>query len=396
MTTEFGSGLATGENGKTVGREAATTAVSGVLDGTVDFVLVFCSARYEYSEVLAGIQEVTGDAPLIGASTAGEFTDEQFEEGSVVVTVLRSDEMAFYTGLGEGLSEDIRGAVDSAASDIPELPDEYPHRVGINLHDGLVGRGEEVAMLSYQQFPIPFAGGSAGDDLALEETVVFRNDEVVTDGVALAIIASEKPLSLSVEHGHEPISEPLTATAVDGNVVTELNGRPAYDVYLEQVRAAAKDTYGIDTDTVDSTDPAFNQLLTFFQFGIDTGDGEYKVRWAGTTPDDSGPLRFATTIPEGTDLTVMHSPKQKQIESAREAARLAQDGLDGAAAGAVVFDCACRAAILQDEFSEAVDAMADQLSVPLSGFETYGEVCMREGEMRGYHNTTSSVLLIPE
>jgi len=396
MTTQFGSGLATGGDGATVGRDAAEQALEDITTDSADFVLVFSSTSYEYSAVSEGVQQVTGDAALIGASTAGEFTDKEFAEGSVVVTVISSEEMEFYTGVGTGLADDIRGAVESAAADIPELPAEYPHRVGINLHDGLVGRGEEIAMLSYQQFPIPFAGGSAGDDLALEETVVFHDDEIVTDGVVLGIIASEKPLSLSVEHGHKPISDPLTATDVDGNVVKELNGRPAYDVYTEHVAEAAADAYGIEAEAVGSDDPEFDQLLTFFQFGIQTGDGEYKVRWAGTTPDDSGPLHFATTIPEGTDLTVMHSPKDDQIASAREAAKLAQDGLETQAAGALVFDCACRAAILQDDFSDAVDAMADQLAVPLSGFETYGEVCMREGEMRGYHNTTSSVLLIPE
>lgn len=61
----------------------------------------------------------------------------------------------------------------------------------------------------------------------------------------------------------------------------------------------------------------------------------------------------------------------------------------------MVFDCVCRAAILEDEFEDAVETMAGELDVPLVGLETYGEVCLREGEMRGYHNTTPSVLLIP-
>ncbi len=396
MTTQFGSGLASHDEGEKAGENAAKAALAEANTKVVDFVLVFSSSEYEYEAVSSGVRRVTGDAQLLGASTAGEFTDGATEEGSVAVTVIRSEEMEFYTGLGRGLSDNIESAVEGAAADIPEPAEKFPHRVGINLHDGLVGRGEEIAMLAYQQFPIPFAGGSAGDDLALSETVVFRDDDVETDAVALAVIASEKPLSLAVEHGHKPISEPLKATDVEGNVVNELNDRPAFDVYAEKIAETAEETYGIDPTEVDPDDPEFSELLTQFEFGIDTGGEEYKVRWAGPTPDDSGPLHFATTIPERTELTVMHSPKTEQIESARTAAKQAEQTLDGPAAGAVVFDCVCRAAILQDEFEEAVEAIADQLDVPLAGFETYGEICMQEGEMRGYHNTTSSILLFPE
>jgi len=46
--------------------------------------------------------------------------------------------------------------------------------------------------------------------------------------------------------------------------------------------------------------------------------------------------------------------------------------------------------------SESVDEMVAELGVPLAGFQTYGEICMQQGEMRGYHNTTSSVLVFPE
>lgn len=395
MTTAFTTGIQSADDGHSAGQEAATAALDGLDGDTADFVLVFSSATYDYDDVLVGVREVTGDAPLVGSSTAGEFTEEAVEEGSVVVSLIASDEMQFFTGMGHGLSEGLQDAVGEAADGIPNEVDDHPHMVGINLHDGLVGRGEEISMVAYQHLPIPFAGGSAGDDLALEETHVFVDDEVATDAIALAVIASKKPLQQSVEHGHTPISDTLTVTAAEGSVVHELNGRPAYEVWAEEVADTAQSEYGIDIHAVEAGDPEHQSLLTQFEFGIETTDDDFKVRWPGPTPDTSGPLHFATTIPEGTEMNVMHSPKDDQIASARSASETALDDADGVA-GALVFDCACRAAILGDDFPQAVDAIADVLDVPIAGFETYGEVCLQEGEMRGYHNTTSSIVLIPE
>ena len=393
MTTQFGTGFASGDG---AGVSAAESALA-VIDGEPDFVLVFCSSAYEYSEEITPIRDVIGDVPLIGASTAGEFTQEQAGEGGIAVAAIASDEMEFYTGIGHGLSDDLRGAVEEAAADIPDEQADYPHRVGINLHDGLTGRGEEIAMLAFQQFPIPFSGGSAGDDIALEETFVFHNDEVATDSIVLAVLASEKPFALGVEHGHKPISEPLAVTDAEGSVVSELNGQPAFEAFADAIAEVSQEELGIDPHDVETGSEEFVELLTQFQFGVKSGADDYKVRWAGPTPNTDGPMVFATTIPEGTELTVMHSNRDEQIEAARTGAVNARDALtDNEAAGALVFDCACQGAILGDQFPESVEAMFAELDVPLAGFQTYGEICMQEGEMRGYHNTTSSVLVLPE
>ena len=84
--------------------------------------------------------------------------------------------------------------------------------------------------------------------------------------------------------------------------------------------------------------------------------------------------------------------------SAREAARRARSGLGSKnAAGALVFDCICRNLILKQDFSRAVAGIVDELGrVPLAGFETYGDIALRAGDMSGFHNTTTVVLAFPE
>ena len=63
----------------------------------------------------------------------------------------------------------------------------------------------------------------------------------------------------------------------------------------------------------------------------------------------------------------------------------------------MVFDCICRRLILDARFEEAVLSIGETLGgVPLAGFETYGEIAMRVGDLSGFHNTTSVVVAFPE
>jgi methyl-accepting chemotaxis protein len=109
-------------------------------------------------------------------------------------------------------------------------------------------------------------------------------------------------------------------------------------------------------------------------------------------------LLFASEVPEGASVRITESVPERQIASAREAARRARLQLGGETpAGAVVFDCICRNLILGERFQEAVAAMSEELDHrPLAGFETYGEIALDTGEMSGFHNTTSVVLAFPE
>jgi methyl-accepting chemotaxis protein len=377
--------------------ETATRACLNQLSGTiepsnVDFVWIGISPAHQYEEALGLLQSATGDATIIGASSAGEFTEDGVVSGGMSVAAVASDSMAFSAGLGTGYGSDPQAAVGSAVGSLDtDIQEAYPYAVGLNFHDGLVGNGDEVTMRGYQAIPTDFVGGSAGDDRRLEETAVFVGDQVSTDGVALGVIGSEQPFQQAVGHGHKRISDGMTVTDSDGGTVRTLDGEPAYERWADAVRDVVEEEYEFSLSGIDSGDPEWVQLLTRFEFGIETGDQEYKIRWPGITPDRSGPLSFATVIPEGTDLFVMDA----QPADEREAQRRVGDSLDGDLAGVLSFACICQSNILGDEFGGAVQAFGDQVDAPLAGMEVYGEVGLSSGDMRGYHNASLSVLGFP-
>lgn len=399
MGTQFGTAIGTGTDSRAVGERTARDVVVSIDADRVDFCQVFASASYEYGPLLDGIRSVIGaDAKLFGCSSAGEFTESAVEEGSIALAVVTSDSLRCFTGLGTGLSDNVTACAGEAIRSLPSSVEGYPHMSAIALHDGMAGTGEQLALACQRKLGqhVSLAGGSAGDDLRMEATHVFCEGEVVEDGVVMALLAAEEPITLTVNHSHTPISDPITVTDADGSTVNELDGRPAFEVWRDIVRGVATEHTGIDVDELEADTEQLTALLTRFEFGIDQGQA-FKIRWPGLTERADGPLEFAVEMPEGTVLRVMHSDPSKQIATVREATREAiETAGETDIAGAFVYDCVCRAAILGEEFPTAIEAIEEQLPAPFVGFETYGELCLQGGQTSGYHNTTAVVMLLPE
>ena len=186
-------------------------------------------------------------------------------------------------------------------------------------------------------------------------------------------------------------------TEASGSVIKTIDHRPAYEVWKDAVRDHVAENFGIDVDTIQPGSYDFARLLTIYSLGIETGDNEYKIRPAALTKNvDDGSLRFATAIPEGTELFVMTSTKNDQRQAQQDAVVSATNNLDEPPAGGFNFSCTCQADILEDEFSDGITSAGDQMKKPLVGAQMYGEIALEKGDMRGYHNATSSVLIIPE
>ena len=356
-------------------------------------VMVFASTQQPLGEVAAPLAAAFAGAQVIGASTAGEFTERGETKGAVCAVAI-AGAFKVYAGMGSGLQAHPERAVAQAVEGLPRAVAGYPYRTGILLVDTMAGNCEEVALIAAGELGAdePLVGGAAGDDLKMVSTFVSCGARAANDALVIAQIFSKAPLGLGVRHGHRPLSAPLRVTKAHGNLVEQIEGRPAWDVWREATRDAAK-LQGIDVDALAAAEET--TFLLRFEAGLAAGT-EYKIR-APLSRTAEGAIRFACGVPEGAVIRITESTPKDQIESAREAARRANAKLGGRpAAGAIVFDCICRNLILNAEFGSAVRAMVEELgNVPLAGFETYGEIALDSGDMSGFHNTTSVVLAFP-
>ncbi len=359
-------------------------------------VCAFAGVRYALDVLQAALESRWSNAQVLSCSSAGEFTPRVDATGSLVLWALAGDFVA-HSGFSRDLADDPHGAVAHAIAELPDSVAGHPHRMGLMLLDPFSGRGEEATLLAATLLdrgdPVRLVGGAAGDELAMTRTEVGAAGQVATDAIAIAMLYSVRPLGLGVRHGHSAFSDPITVTRADGNVVYELDGRPAWDVWVERTRTEAR-TRGIDVDNLPLED--ITAFLLTYQGSLAAGQ-EIKVRSPLGRGDD-GSLSFATAIPTGASIRITRGDPDGQIESARQAAADARAQLgEHPPAGALVFDCICRKLILQDRFAIAVRDMSEVLDgAPVGGFETYGEIALDAGDLSGFHNTTTVVLAVPE
>lgn len=397
MSTYFATSNIQGEDSLKVGEDAAKTALNQLPKGThPNLAIVFCSIKFAYDQVIQGIKNVIGDTKVIGCSSAGEFNEKKVTSDGVVCALIASDTHRFYSGLGKQLKEDPMQSAGFAAARFPKNVPGFPHKSAILLLDGLAGSGEEavLAAASILGPEVKFAGGAAADELKFMQTVVFEDKQIASDALVLNLIASKTPVIITVKHGHKPLSPPLKITRAEKNILYEIEGRPAIEVWKDYVRDEAK-KHGFDVDTFKSP-KEFSKILLKYEAGLMTGS-DYKIRFPLSVNPD-GSLNFVCSIMQGSVIKIMDSQPKDQVAAAREAAEAAMKEAAGLKiAGAIVFDCVCRAMILEDKFIEAVDAIKHVFgNIPLIGFETYGEIAMQVGQLSGFHNTTTVIMLIPD
>lgn len=402
METTLATGLGKATDSTAAALEAVLQAKEKLGNSRIDLSIVYSSSEYDHRQVVDAVRGATNNAPLIGASSSGEFTEKKVESGSVVVGLLSSDDIKVFTALAEGVKENPEAAIKEVIAKLHDNVEGYPHLTAILLIDGLSGSGEEVTLLASYLFnkELRIIGGMAGDDFKMEKTFVFSDDKVCTNALSICLLASKMPLFTGIKHGHNPLSRALKVTKAKGNVLYEINNKPAWEMWKNETAENAKKR-GIDAGKLTTPDE-IAQYFTNYMLGLKTEkEGEYKARWPSSINEDYS-LNFACGIAEGAVFHIMDcSNLDDQVNAAEEAAKMARQSAENAGysefAGILVFDCAHRQLILGDRFLEAVDRFKKVLpGVPMLGWETYGEIRMEPGQFSGFHNSTSVVLLLPK
>ncbi len=350
-------------------------------------VVLFAAPTYDHAVLVKRLSELTG-APVVGASSAGEFANEAQGEGLATALALGGEDILVNVSCGRDLSADPAQAAQDMAAGFAGLTDMRPgHRSALVMTDALAGHADrlvdELTLATAGQYQ--FFGGGAGDNAQFQKTTVFCGSEVYTDAAVALEIISEKPIGVGVSHGWEPASQALRVTEADGVRLISLNGLPA---------AEAFQTHATETgQTLDSDAP-----IGFFLhniLGIDTASG-HKLRVPLAILDD-GAVLCAAEVPQDAVVRIMRSSHPSTVQAAESAADAALKALKGhKPQAALFFDCVATRLRMGQGFAREVSAVRDRLSgVDLTGCNTHGQIARAEGQFQGFHNCTAVVCLLP-
>jgi hypothetical protein len=214
------------------------------------FVLFYCSSTYALDALAQTMEETFKETKIVGCTTAGEVTQQGYEQHSIVAIGFSSD----YFAIGAKLIESMeKFDTINAQSTINELVEDCQSKdltaiknnsFLLTLLDGLSSNEEQfLVTLNSATRGIPHFGGSAGDDINLAKTHVYYQGNFYQN--AAIVIMVNTTLSFEVFNCHHIAlpTEKLVVTSADADsrTVYELNAEPAALEYAKLLNMDLKD-----------------------------------------------------------------------------------------------------------------------------------------------------------
>ena len=395
MTTKAAVGTSYHHNPNVAGREAAEQALRNAGLEKPDFVFMFATVGYDQRSVLQAVREATGGAPLCGCSGEGTIGGNYADESnhSVVVMAISSDELRWRNGLATGLSTDSRAGGQQVAQSLSSDVSAdavglfvFPDGTTVNFDEFFAGLEGD---LSSDRF-LPIWGGGASDNFAMRQTYQYCDDEVASDGVAYTLLSGEVLPAWAIDVGYVPIGGERTVTRSQGNVIYEIDGKPALEVFHEYLPdPALAENWGAGLA---------NSFALCFRAPNYIKDEDYIFRAVLSVNKAEGSLTLATEVQEGTSVWFSSRNPEKVTTGLDLMATQIKEQLGDTQPKLVFhFDCTARGKIMfRDQeklrilrrFRQAVGP-----DVPWVGFYTYGEIGP-VGKHNCHHNYTAVVLAL--
>jgi len=337
----------------------------------------------ETPAALDGARAAWPGARIVAASTSGEITGTEVTEDALaaVAVALEKSRVACEATAVRDASES-RAAGQTLARRLigPELVHVFV------VSDGALVNGTELARGFNETLPagVVLTGGLAGDGTRFEKTLVGL-DEPPAPGRVVAVGFYGKSLrtAFGSSGGWAPFGPERAVTRAAGNVLFELDGRSALQLYKDYLGDHAAQLPG--------------SALRFPLCVTPPGGANPVVRTILSIDDQAASMTFAGDIPEGARVRFMRASYEDLIDGAAHAA-----GQTRALAGpqlVICVSCVGRRIVLGQRTEEETEAVREAVGpgAALTGFYSYGELAPADSAVAcQLHNQTMTITALRE
>ena len=372
-------------NRKPADLAAAATALEGL---DTDLLLVFGSIdHFSFPGMGQFLQNAFPHSILLGCSTAGEITPDGVDDGTCTITAIDFAQTPLTSGsttldgMDDSFNAGERLGRQIADADLKAVLVFGP---GVQINGSALVNGMASAIGS----GIPITGGLAGDGGAFKETFTLGPDGIANNKVVAVGLCGEK---LHFGHGSfggwEPFGPARKVTRCSGNILHELDGEPALEIYKRYLGDHAK---GL---------PASGLLFPFAMLGEDH-NAIGLIRTILGIDEETGSLILAGEIDPDGYLRLMHASTDKLVNGAEAAAEAAAAMLQSTGDTlALLVSCVGRKLVMGNRVDEEVEAVGDVFGnkAALTGFYSYGEISpFTPGASCKLHNQTMTITCLSE
>ncbi|MGE5219053.1 MAG: FIST N-terminal domain-containing protein [Chloroflexota bacterium] len=319
--------------------EAASQALAKAGITRADLAMIFFTSDHagRSRELAATLIRSVGTDCVVGASGAGVLTgDGEIEDGSGVAVLawsapeivgrpfifepLKSNEENLGTTFGDFLA---KGRDQSSLMIL--LPDTYN------------GNPQHLldAMATKAGFH-PVVGAGSSESGAAGATFQLCGDKVASNALAGAYLSGEFTAHVDITQGCQPITEPMVITKAERNLIYEIDGRPALEVFARLLKGPLAEDLRRALMVLFVGLPADRQENS-------VAPGNYLVRNIIGLDPEKGVVGVAESVSEGEALIFTMRDGQRAREDLNQMLRRQADKLQSRKPGfGIYFNCCAR------------------------------------------------------
>lgn len=357
------------------------------LDSEQTLVVAFgASEFFDAPDPIRELGRAYPHSQLVGCSSSGEIFGTDLSDGSLSVGIVQFEQSTVFP-----VWASIASAAESQA--IGKSLASQLNRPGLRgvlvLSDGLQVNGTELVKGINSLLPpaVIVTGGLAGDGDR------FKRTWVIKDGVpqiafvcAIGFYGERLRIGHGSKGGFDIFGPQRVITKSEGNILYELDGKPALELYKQYLGERAS---GL---------PA-----TAFLFPLsvqpDPSQEKNLVRTVLAVDEASQAITFAGDMPQGARAQLMMANFDHLIEGAFGAAKMTENaGTIRPETLAISISCVGRRLVLGERTEEEIEATLEALPAGTKqiGFYSYGELSPYFTGPCDLHNQTMTLTTISE
>lgn len=352
---------------------------------TPTLAIVFLSVSQDRDTIRQLFTEA--NIAIFGATTNGEFTDEDPEKHSVAVLLLdmNKDYFRLYTASFE--EDSFR---ETAAKLASRAREEFS-KVGFLLAtSGAATDGEQV-LLGLQEVAgseINAFGGAAGDDYSFEQTFVFSNDFDSDRGIAMLAIDETKVRIKGIATcGWKAVGTEKTVTKSEGNHVYTIDNIPALDITAK---------FGGIENATPENENLLMELASNFPLQLQREKGDPVMRPGLVVDWNDRSFYTSGTVPQGSKVRFSLPPDWDVMEKVVEGVKRLKETEMPVADAVVVFSCAGRILSFGPMMNAELEGIKEVWGAPMAGMFSNAELGRMAGGNLEMHNLTTCCVALKE
>lgn len=350
-------------------------------------VLVFGNRfLLEDIRVIAAIRNEFPYDNIVFGSTSGEILGCNVNENSIAVTAIEFEKSSFVVETANILDYN-KNANQLGEILYTKIPKENLKHLFVISEGSFINGSSLINGLEKGiKDSVSITGGMCGDDARFEKTVAsYKENPKEGEVVLIGFYGETLEISFASFGGWIPFGPERVITKSDGNILYEIDGQPALDLYKKYLGDKSKELpqasllYPLNVTPKEKNEPVVRTILNI------------------NKEDNS--MILAGDVPLHSKVQLMMASIDGIAGGAQKAAQIAMENRKKAPEIAILVSCVGRKLVMNQRVEEEIEQIQEMIGdkTAITGFYSYGEMAPFNGSKScELHNQTMTLTLISE